>query len=971
MKIRVFLSLPFLAFLLSPAIQCTACAQIVSTVAIPSQSSAEASLARNFGKLPLSFEMNQGQSDASVKFLSHGNGYSLFLTNSAALLVLSKQRSHSKLAGHSSAIGDVIRMELAGASANMPVSGMEPLPGIANYFIGNDPSKWRSEIPTYAKVRYEGVYPGVDLVYYGNQQNLEYDFVVSANADPKPLRLRFQGAQCLSVTRSGDLTIKARNGEMAFHKPVIYQVKEGVREPISGRFRLLGRDTAGFAVERYDRSRALIIDPVLAYSTYLGGSGGDNGNAVAVDVSGNAYVVGGTTSIDFPVTANAFQKVNNGQFYYYGARVDNAFITKFDRRGSVIYSTYLGGSTNDEEAVAFPPSGDAATAIAVDAAGNAYVTGYTSAYNFPVTANAFQTVNKGALTNLSVTPNAFVTKLDPTGSTLIYSSLLGGTGASNFGEKVAGDGGAGIAVDPSGSAYVVGNAASFDFPVTSGAFQQTKNATSIGANLFITKFNPSGSALVYSTYLGGSGLDEFSHVNPAESAGGIVIDFAGNAYVTGASHSRDFPVTDNAYQKLNNSYYAGTNAVIAKLNPTGSALVYSTYLGGNFLDGGKSIARDAAGNVYVTGLTSSANFPTTPGAFQPVSPEPYPYTSGDAFVTELNPTGSALVYSTYLGGSQSDWGNAIVLDAFGSAYITGTTTSTDFPVTSDAFHKGVHSTYGNGFVSKLDPTGSSLLYSSTLGGSIAESAYNAGDTSNGIAVDWFGDAYITGQTCSLDFPLAGNPFQSVNKSTECTAYFSKFIINTVTTTTLTSNSNPGKVGTTATFTASVTPNTGTAVPTGSVVFTLNGTPEVTVPLDGSGEATYSNSSLAGGRYTITATYLGNSTTSGSIGSLGQLIIGDPTRITVASGREQTSVVGTPFAMPLVAQVQDERGMPVPGATVDFSGAGLIFMGNPATTDSNGIASVTASPTSAGSLTASASVAGVGTPAIFMLSATQP
>jgi hypothetical protein len=968
MKNRVLLSLFSLAIL--PATTSAAIAQISSF--IPSKPTE--ALASNFGKLALDFEVNQGQSDPHVKFISHGNGYSLFLTDSAAVLVLSPTNSSSSRAGHTSSslhatkpvVGDVIRMELSGANANRHASGTEHLPGKVNYFIGNDSSKWRSEIPTYAKVRYENLYPGIDLVYYGNQRALEYDFVVSANADPKPLRLHFAGPQRLSLTPSGDLAIQARNGEIAFHKPIVYQLKDGVREPVEGRFQLVAGNSVRFVVGSYDHSRALVIDPVLAYSTYLGGSGGDSGNAVAVDASGNAYVVGGTTSIDFPVTANAFQKVNNGQFFHYGSAVDNAFITKFDRRGSVIYSTYLGGSTNDEEAVAFPPTGDAATAIAVDAAGNAYVTGYTSAYNFPVTADAFQTVNKGALTNMSAQPNAFVTKLDPTGSTLIYSTLLGGTGASEFGEKVAGDGGAGIAVDPSGSAYVVGNAASFDFPVTSGAFQQIKNATSVGSNLFITRFNPSGSALVYSTYLGGSGLagDLF---NMAESAGGIVIDSAGNAYVTGGSSSRDFPVTDNAYQKLNNSYYAGSNAVIAKLNPTGSALVYSTYLGGNFLDRGKSIARDAAGNVYVTGVTGSATFPTTPGAFQPVSPEPYPYTSGDAFVTELNPTGSALVYSTYLGGSQSDWGNAIALDAFGSAYITGLTYSADFPVTADAFHKGVHSPFGNAFVSKLDPTGSSLLYSSSLGGSIAESADYAGDTGNGIAVDWFGNAHITGQTCSLDFPLAGNPFQSVNKSNKCAAFFSKFIVNIVTGTRLVSNDNPVTAGSKVTFTATVTPNMGSTVPTGSVVFSLDGTPQVTVPLNASGQASYSNSTLTAGRHTITAVYSGSPTIAGSSANFGLTAIGEAARIGLVSGNNQTTNVNTSFPEPLVVQVQDANGVPVPGRVVTFtSSSGVSWSANPVLTDANGRASVTVTYDTGGSKTVTASADHVSIPATFRL-----
>ncbi|MGA7316296.1 MAG: SBBP repeat-containing protein [Silvibacterium sp.] len=641
---------------------------------------------------------------------------------------------------------------------------------------------------------------------------------------------------------------------------------------------------------------------------------------------------------------------------YYGFSLNNAFVTKFNPRGSALmYSTYLGGTTIYPCDACVVPDGDVATGVAIDTGGNAYVTGRASSYNFPVTNNAYQKVNHAAG---AVGPNAFVTKLNPTGSALVYSTYVGGSGGDDH--FVFGDGAVGIAVDPAGDAYIAGTALSGDFPVTANAFQQGNNA-GYGPNLFVTKLNPAGSALVYSTYLGGSGWG-VGPLSFGDSAGGIAIDSAGDAYVTGTAYSRDFPVTANAYQKVNNAaYYSGTggstNAIITELNPTGSALVYSTYLGGSnqaFGDSGGAIALNAAGNAYVTGYASSTDFPVTPHAFRKVN------TNGDGFVTELNSAGSALVYSTFLGGGGA---GSIALDAFGSAYLTGSTYSTSFPVTSDAFRKANHGN-ADAFVSKLDATGSIMLYSSYLGGS-------GSDYGNGIAVDWFGDAYIAGRTCSTDFPLASVPFQTTNKGTGCTAFVSKFIVNTVTTTKLTSNSNPGRVGTTATFTASVTPNTGTAIPTGSVIFTLDGTPEVTVSLDGSGQATYSTSSLAAGRYTITATYLGNATTSGSIANLGQLIIGSPARITVASGTYQTAVEGSPFAMPLVALVQDERGMPVPGAVVDFSGAGLTFSGNPAVTNADGNASVIATPTATGSLTAMATTPGVSVPATFKLTATQP
>ena len=980
MKNRVCLSL--VPLLLSPVLQISLLAQNSKIPNISSSSSTGSPLTASFEEAPLSFEENQGQSNPGVKFLSHGNGYSLYLTDSAAVLVLAKHENHSKIPGRNSVTGDVIRMELSGARPDLRVSSADELPGKANYFIGNDPSKWRAGIPTYAKVRYEDVYPGIDLVYYGNQRNLEYDFIVSAKVDPSLVRLRFQGAERLSVTSSGDLAIRGRNGEIAFHKPVVYQMKDGIRESVEGRFRRLDGNSIGFRLASYDHTRAVVIDPALAYSTYLGGSGPclnpglspagtcDSANAIAVDAAGGAYVVGGTINADFPVTASAFQKVNNGMAFNNGYYINNTFVTKFNPSGSaLIYSTYLGGTTQDESVGFF--NGDVATGVAIDTAGNAYVTGFASSYNFPVTSNAFQKVNNAGFGggSVPVSSNAFVTKLNATGSALIYSTYFGGSGSVdvNPGELV-GDSAAGIAVDAAGYAYIVGSAGSGDLPVTSSAFQKVNNTGGGGnLNLFITKFNPSGSALVYSTYLGGSGWFDNPGDPFGDSAGGIAIDSAGDAYVTGTAYSRDFPVTGNAYQKVNNSFYdapmfccGGTNAVISELNPTGSALVYSTYLGGSLFDGGNAIALDAAGNVFVAGSTQSPDFPTTPGAFQTTGGGSSPYVNVDAFITELNPAGSALVYSTYLGGSGGDAANSIALDAFGSAYVTGSTSSTNFPVTGNAFRKAIH---GNGdvFVSKLDPSGSTMLYSSYLGG-------NGGDTGSGIAVDWFGDAYIAGTTCSTDFPLAGAPFQTANKTPGCTAFVSKFIVNTVTGTRLVSNGNPATASSTVEFTASVTPNTGSTVPTGSVVFSLDGTPQVTAPLDASGQASYSNSTLAAGRYTITATYLGNSTTSGSTATVGQEIIGNPARITVVSGNGQTGSEGSPLPEPLVVQVQDARGVPVPGAAVTFaSSSGVSWSANPVLTDANGRASVTVTYDTGGSKTVTASVEHVSIPATFELS----
>ncbi len=981
MKSRFFLT-QFLVCLLPFAIMTTATAQTSNPAPVSYGPASQPSLAAAYGRLPLSFEPNRGQTDSRVKFLSRGNRYSLFLTDSSAVLALSMDEPSSSnrlnpsglsqktpLSGAKSFKTDVIRMELAGARPNLRVTGAEQLQGTANYFIGQNPAKWHASVPTFAKVRYEDVYPGIDLVYYGNQRQLEYDFILAPHADPKPLRLHFAGAHRLRLTPGGDLAIVAKNGEIAFHKPAVYQLRNGLREAVEGRFQILARNNIGFRLGSYDHARTLVIDPALAYSTYLGGTGGDTGNAIAVDSAGDAYVVGGTQSADFPVTSGALQKVNNGKHFNNGFYLNNVFITKFNSKGSaLVYSTYLGGTTQDEAPGTY--AGDVATGIAIDAAGDAYVTGYTSAYNFPVTSNAYQKVNKASMPGGSgeVGNNAFASKLNPTGSALIYSTYFGGSGGfSENGNEFYGETPAGIAIDAAGNAYVAGSTGSPDLPITSNAFQKVNNAGSGAFNFFITKFNSTGSGLIYSTYLGGSGVDDGREIN-ADTAGGITIDPAGDAYVTGTAYSRDFPVTANAYQKVNRSFYtpkygaAGTNGVITELNPTGSALVYSTYLGGSYWDGGRSIALDAPGNAYVTGFTQSPDFPTTPGVFQKMIGSGGG-SGANAFVTKFNPNGSALIYSTFLGGSRFDSANGIALDAFGSAYVTGDATSLNFPVTPDAFRKVNHAPNANGaytgnaFVSKLDPTGSMLIYSSYLGGS-AGIVVDYGDTGNGIAVDAFGNAYLTGTTCSSDFPLAGASFQAVNKGAGCTAFFSKFIVNKVTETSVVSDSNPQKTGVAVTFTADVVANTGSSIPTGSVVFSIEGKVEATVPLDDTGHAIYSNSALGAGRYTITAMYLGSATDSGSSASLGQTILGPPARITVSSGSYQTTTKGSPFALPLVVQVQDSNGRLVPGSVVTFSGSGLAFSSNPVVTGSNGQASVVATATATGALTATASVSGI-------------
>ncbi len=637
-------------------------------------------------KLPLSFEANQGQTDQRVKFLSRGSGYTLFLTEDSAVLALrAKDKMHAKNA--------VLRMKLLGANVHPSVAGTDGLPGKSNYFVGNDPKQWRTNVPTYAAVKYAGVYRGIDLVYHGNRRRLEYDFELSPGADPRAIDLRFEGAQKLTVNRDGALVIKLGGDEVIEEAPVVYQEIGGARKTLAGKYVLRGKGRVGFSVAEYDKSRTLVIDPTLVYFTYLGGlTSEDHGLGIAVDASGNAYVTGWTSSTDFPTTPGVFQTAYNGNVTLDFSGGD-AFVSKLNASG-LVYSTYLGGNESDF-----------GFGIAVDASGCAYVTGGTHG-NFPITPGAFQTTLRGSA-------NAFVTKLNANGSALIYSTYLGG---SLFDQAV------GIAVDGFDNAYVVGDAGSTDFPTTPGAFQTTFPGTFGTQHVFVSKLNPGGSALVYSTYLGGSGID-----------GGfaIALDASGNAYVTGKrAATTDFPSTPGAYDSNGDLF-------VTKLNSAGSALIYSAFLGGGGFDQSQGIAVDTAGNAYITGTTLASNFPTTPGAFQTTyQGNGTPNASlGDAFVSKLNAAGSALVYSTYLGGKSEDGGMGIAVDGSGHAYVTGITYSantSDFPTTPDTLQTACCA-----FVSELNLAGSALVFSTYLGGSGTPAGA-------GIAIDPWGNAYVTG-----------------------------------------------------------------------------------------------------------------------------------------------------------------------------------------------------------------------------------
>jgi hypothetical protein len=597
---------PF-AFLLSLLCLCTT----------PSPAATKLKVVDAYGKLPLSFEANQGQSDTRVKFLSRGSGYTLFLTSSEAVLLLQTGAASDDVKQHGRPQIDepippknlnleddartqsaTLRIRLVGANPAPQLTGFDELPGKANYFVGNDVKKWRTDVPTYAKVKYHAVYPGVDLVYYGNQRQLEHDFIIAPGADLGLISLRLEGAKQLSLDSHGDLVLKTQNGEIRLQKPVIYQEVDGVRQEIAGGYRLEGKNRVSFEVATYDVTKALVVDPTLVYSTYLGGSSIDTAYGIAVDSAGNAYVTGYTNSTNFP-TKSAFQGTKAGNY--------DAFVTKLSPTGSaLVYSTYLGGNSGNGIDIAkgsrlVPVGKDSwwgSCSNTLDSAGNAYVAGLTASTNFP-TENPYQKVYPGGYYA------AFVTKLSPTGSALVYSTYLGGGYA---------DVAYGIAVDSASNAYVTGATQSTKFP-TKNPFQGTNAG---GSDAFVTKLSPTDSALVYSTYLGGGGGDV---------AYGIAVDSARNAYVTGYTKGTNFP-TKNPFQGTN---AGGSDAFVTKLSPTGSALVYSTYLGGGGGDVAYGIAVDSARNAYVTGTTGSTNFPTK---------NPFQRTyagSNDAFVTKISP----------------------------------------------------------------------------------------------------------------------------------------------------------------------------------------------------------------------------------------------------------------------------------------------------------------------------------------------
>lgn len=638
--------------------------------------------------MPLYFESNRGQVGEEVRFLAAGGRSALYLTGNEVVFALRETAGSTPLSA--------VRMRFAGARPEVEVVGEEETAGKSNYFLGNDPSQWHTNIPQYAGVRYRNIYPGVDLVFYGKGGALEYDFVVAPGADPGNIRLQFTGAQRMELDAAGSVLLETPGGQLVQRAPAIYQEVQGLRERIAGGYVLERDGTVGFHLGTYNTRRALIIDPVMEYSRFFGGSKEDEILSLAVDKNGNAFLSGETSSPDLPLTSGALPH-QPAAFQTEGNTL--AFVAKVDPTGQkLIYCTYLGGS---KTAVGHN--------IKIDAAGNAYIGGRTEANDFPLK-NPIQATFGGG------SDDGFLTKLNASGSALVYSTYIGGNEY---------DQGRALAVDGAGNAYLTGITESPNFP-TKNAIQAKFGGQQ---DSFVLKVNAAGTALVYATYLGGAGND-VGHA--------ITADAAGNAYITGLSNSPDFP-TARPFQAAYKGG-EGNDVMVVKINAAGTALAYSTYLGGSKNEESRAIAVDAAGNATITGYTQSTDFPTA----RPLQTR-FGGGSNDIFVTQFSAAGETLNFSTYLGGGGGDYGRGLALDAARNIYLTGYTDSKDFP-TKDPFQAAYAGGSADTIAVKLNPSGSALLFSSYLGGS----AYERG---RGIAVDGRGGVYISGRTESKDFPV--------------------------------------------------------------------------------------------------------------------------------------------------------------------------------------------------------------------------
>src|SRR5258708_597345 len=664
----------------------------------------ETRIVQNYGALPLVFEKNEGQTDPQVKYVAETNGYTVFLTPNDAVLSLhasSRTRSRSRIgssrrrelprqSAKSAITSGVVRVHMVGANSRVEMAASDKLVGQTNYYIGNDPKKWQPGVAHYGRVTYKNIYPGVDMAFHGQQRQVEFDFIVAPGANPKPIELSLTGARRIRTDASGNLLLSSGAGDLVLHKPTAYQEKENGRQPVDARFVVKDKGMVALDLGPYDRTQALVIDPALSYSTYLGGGIEDEGFAIAIDGTGNAYITGQTNSLDFPGSVNIF----------YGAF--DAFVTKLDPSGSLVFTTLLGGGMDD-----------AGQGVAVNSLGT-YVIGNTSSGNFP---SLITIGTRGG-------QDVFVVRLDnTTGLASTERVIIAGSNV---------DSGNTIAVDGSGNAYIGGQTGSSDFPTAS----PIQSALAGSRDGFVAKLDPTGTTLLYSTYLGGSGQEVVTGIALA----------GGNAYVTGLTNSDDFPVTTGVFQ----STRAGLqDTFVTEIKADGSAWVYSTYLGGSGADNALYIAVDPAGEAYVTGSTNSDDFPTANAE------QGNRAGLTDVFVTKLNASGSGLLFSTYLGGTLDETATPIALYPFTDTSFTGFTFSSDFPTAGSPFQSTLSGTT-DAFVTELSNTGF-VTYSSYLGGMQGEN--NVGSTgvlSGAIAVDLNGNAYLTGSTNSANadhFPL--------------------------------------------------------------------------------------------------------------------------------------------------------------------------------------------------------------------------
>ena len=847
-----------------------------SSQAIPAESRPRA--IATYAALPLMFEANDGQTDSRVKFLSRAPGYTLFLTDGEAVLSLAEgppnalpahagQRSPAPaIPRFAQALAPkrarIVRLKFVDSSTPAAIVGRGRLPGISNYFLGNDPKQWHTNVPNYSAVQYRGIYSGVDAVFHGDNRQLEVDFDVAPGTDPRAIALEVEGAQRMRLNPKGDVVLRIDGKrDLLLGKPHVYQESPQGRREVASNFVLRGVNRIGFALGSYDHSQPLVIDPTLAYSTYLGGSVEDFPFAIAADSSGSAYIAGQAFSPNFPVTPGAYQ-TSCTQTGKTTCTPGTAYISKLTPDGSgLVYSTFLNGHTGE----------DGAWGIVVDASGAAYVLGNeVGELDFPTTTGAIQGACNIAA---NLQPEVFVAKLDPTGSSLVYSTCLQNpevNSSNNFSQGSSFPGG--IGVDGSGDAYVTGYTdLPQSFPTTQGSFQPTCQANgtqgcAVSEDSFVVKISPTGQTLLYSTFI--SKGQTGSNVTTS----GIAVDSLGNAYVIG------FDLNSNAVLTTGSSLMPtcpslGCGGFVLKINGDATALVYSTFLGGSNYSTPTAIAVDQNGAAYVTGFTQSTDFPVTLGVLQyyftPLGATTTNLTDG--FVVKVGDLGDVYEYATFIGGnSLTTEGTGIALDAEGDAYVTGVTHQ-GYPTTPDAFQATIPggNPYQQAFLSKLDPIGATLLYSTLLAGTNGTTTGIA-DT-NGqsyLTTDPSGNAYLTGQTTSTNFPTTGDAYLTQSPlaggSQTATGFVAKFAFPAPVSLTISPGTIPsgteGVAYSPVTFT--VTGGTGTvtfavtsgALPSGLTLTSagvLSGTPTQTGTFSFTVTATDTNSDTGSQAYTLT------------------------------------------------------------------------------------------------------------------------